>query len=96
MKAKKAAIMLSVLLAFVMLFSLFFVIAEAGHDCTNEDCPICRILAVVEDTLKKMLPALCAAAVTAAAMLAVTALRGSFIHAVSFPTPVLLKVKLSD
>ncbi|MBQ7566609.1 MAG: hypothetical protein IJT18_05755 [Oscillospiraceae bacterium] len=96
MKARKAAVILSFLLLFVMLFSLFFVIAEADHDCAHEDCPICRLLAVVEDTLKKALPALCAAAVAAAATLAAEALRGFFAKPVVSANPVLLKVKLSD
>ena len=35
---------LCLLLLTLMLFSAFYIIAEAGHDCEDEDCPICSCI----------------------------------------------------
>ena len=49
---KKTVIALTILFVFVMFFSHVFVIEEADHDCSGEDCPICEIIAIVSDTIK--------------------------------------------
>ena len=35
----------------VMLFSAFYIAAEADHDCTGHDCPICACIQQCENTL---------------------------------------------
>ena len=37
--------LLGVFFVFAVLLSAACVIHEAGHDCTGEDCPICRVIA---------------------------------------------------
>ena len=84
------------LLAVVMLFSVFYIAAETGHDCTGEDCRICRQLAICRDTLRLLALAV-AAAVLAALPDAVH--RAAFCVRASAArkfTLVSLKVKLSD
>ncbi len=49
---KKAALALTVLFVFVMLFSHIFVIAEVDHECSGDDCPICEVIAIVSDKIK--------------------------------------------
>ena len=45
LKSKKiAAGALSLLMLAVMLLSAFFIAADADHDCTGEDCPICECI----------------------------------------------------
>ena len=95
MKTGNARI-LSVLLVFVLLFSLFFIVAEAGHDCASDDCAICRIVAVAEDVLKKTALLFCAFVILAAACLAAGRTLPVFAAASSSFNPVLLKVKLSN
>ncbi len=51
---KRAAGILSLLMLSVVLFSAFFIAAEAGHDCTEEDCPICACVQLCENTLHHM------------------------------------------
>ncbi len=51
---KSAAGLLSLLMLTVVLFSAFFIAAEAGHDCTEEDCPICACIQLCENTLHHM------------------------------------------
>ena len=36
-----AALLLAVTILVIMLYSAFFVAAEADHDCVGEGCPIC-------------------------------------------------------
>lgn len=40
-KCRALALLSSVMLCFVMFFSVAFVIAEFDHDCTGETCHIC-------------------------------------------------------
>ena len=84
------------LLAVVMLFSVFYIAAETGHDCPGEDCRICRQIAICRDTLRLL------ALVVAAAVLATLP---DAVHCAAFCarasaarkfTLVSLKVKLSD
>ncbi len=39
---------------FTMLFSAFCIAAEADHDCTGEDCPICACIQQCENTLHQI------------------------------------------
>ena len=82
--------------ALVVLCSLVFAAVEAGHhDCTGEDCAICRQISACCDLLKNILlhtvPAIFAAAALCAAVsaAAVSAVDGAY-------TLVSLKLKLSD
>ena len=40
------ALVLCIGLVLVLSVSAAFIIHEAGHDCTGEDCPICRNIAI--------------------------------------------------
>ena len=46
--------LLAVVLAFVMLSSVAYIAAEAGHDCTGADCAICHQIHVCENLLKSI------------------------------------------
>ena len=48
---KSAAALLCLLLLAIMLFSAFYIIAESGHDCEDEDCPICACIRQCERTI---------------------------------------------
>ncbi len=39
-------------LALFMLFNLCFLVAESGHDCIGEDCPICCRISLCEELIK--------------------------------------------
>ncbi len=47
-----AAGALCALLAAALLFSAFFAAAEADHDCSGEDCPVCACVRMCERTLR--------------------------------------------
>ncbi len=46
--------LLCVIFVLAMLVSSAFIIHEAGHDCTGEDCPICQAIAMNGQLLRLM------------------------------------------
>ena len=87
---------LAAVLAVVMLSSVAYIAAEADHDCSGEDCAICRQISTCENLLRSLGFGGAAAAVTTAftytlckAVLPCTETNGTL-------TLVSLKVKLSN
>ena len=88
--------LLAAVLAVVMLSSAIYLAVEADHDCSGEDCAICRQISICENLLKSLGLAGAAAAITAAftytvcrAVLPCAEMSGTL-------TLVALKVKLSN
>ena len=88
--------LLAAVLAVVMLSSAVYLAVEANHDCSGEDCAICRQISACENLLKTLGLAGAATAVTAAftyalcrAILPRAEMNGTL-------TLVALKVKLSN
>ena len=97
MKAKNAAaVTLALLFIFALLFSLFFVIVEADHDCAHDDCFVCRVLCSVENALSKIFLLLIASGVAAIALFSMILFHRAFIRRAFFATPVAMKVKITD
>ena len=88
--------LLVAVLAAVMLSSAIYLAVEADHDCSGDDCAICRQISICENLLKSLGLAGAAAAITAAftytvcrAILPCAEMNGTL-------TLVALKVKLSN
>ena len=88
--------LLAAVLAVVMLSSAIYLAVEANHDCSGDDCAICRQISICENLLKSLGLAGAAAAITAAftytvcrAILPRAEMNGTL-------TLVALKVKLSN
>ncbi len=45
-RKRAGALLLCIGLVLILSVSTAFIIHEAGHDCSGEDCPICRNIAV--------------------------------------------------
>lgn len=43
-----------ILFLFVTFASLFYIVKEAGHECTGENCPICACVHQAHQTLKNL------------------------------------------
>ena len=43
----RASRLMILLLAILLLFSFGYAAAESAHDCHGEDCPICKVIAVL-------------------------------------------------
>ncbi len=55
LKSKKvAAGIIAFMMLVVILFSVFFIAAEARHDCSGENCPICACIQQCENTLNQL------------------------------------------
>ena len=89
--------LLAAVLAVVMLSSAIYIAVEADHDCSGDDCAICRQISICENLLKSLgLAGGAAAAISAAftytvcrAILPRAEMNGTL-------TLVALKVKLSN
>ncbi len=91
-----AAGVIGLMLLVVMLFSTFYIAAEADHDCTGEDCPICTCIQQCENTLHKIGNGI---AVQVAIILPVIfMLISAFLFAADFPQETLVsrKVRLNN
>ncbi len=42
---------ISVMMIFTVFFAAFFISAEVGHHCEDEECPICECIELCEQTL---------------------------------------------
>ncbi len=51
---KIPAFIMGLFLSFVVLFSAFYIAAEAEHECSGEDCPICVCIHQCEQTLHRI------------------------------------------
>ena len=88
--------LLAAVLAVVMLSSAVYIAVEADHNCSGDDCAICRQISICENLLKSLGLAGAAAAISAAftytvcrAILPRAEMNGTL-------TLVALKVKLSN
>ena len=88
--------LLAAVLAVVMLSSAIYLAVEANHDCSGDDCAICRQISICENLLKSLGLAGAAAAITA--VLTYTMCRAILPCAemIDSLTLVSLKVKLSN
>ena len=39
---------------FIVLFSSFYICAEADHHCSGEDCPVCACIQICENVIRQM------------------------------------------
>jgi len=88
--------LLAAVLAVVMLSSAIYIAVEANHDCSGEDCAICRQISICENLLKTLGLAGAAAAITAAFTYTVCRAILPCAETIGTLTLVALKEKLSN
>ncbi len=93
-KRRFAAAILAALILVAVTASLFIVAFESNHECIGEDCSVCAVIAVCQNTLKTISEGLAVFAVLAALVcfsmvFCMAARPGS-----QSETPISLKVKL--
>lgn len=96
-KKKRAfTVLISAAYIFILLFSIFFIAAEADHSCCVKDsCPICCQINACKNNLKNVNTAGGFIFLTVAAVFAVVLSLGNE-NNISLSTLVMLKVKLSS
>ena len=88
--------LLAVVLAVAMLSSAVYIAVEADHDCSGDDCAICRQISICENLLKSLGLAGAAAAISAALTYALCKAILPCAERLGTGTLVALKVKLSN
>ena len=91
-----AALLLAVTIPVIMLYSAFFVGAEADHDCVGEGCQICYQVDACQNTLKSLSLAVCVTAVAVAFTYTLCRCISLCMDYAQRDTLVSLKVKLSN
>ena len=95
MKMRRVTLMVIAAFVLAAVTAPFFVMAhESDHDCTGDNCPVCALISICENTLEAlggaMIPAAAVLVCLSSAVYAVSSSRVTeFIE-----TPVSLKVKL--
>ena len=91
------ALIAGAILALSILLGIAFVLVELHHDCTGEDCVICAAVALDVAYLRTEAAALPQVVFTAIALFSVVLEIAAFEQTQQQkPSPVTLKVKLSD
>ncbi|MCR5255510.1 MAG: hypothetical protein K6D96_06215 [Acetatifactor sp.] len=91
-----AAGIMAMMMLVIVLFSISFIAAEADHDCSGDDCPICAGIRFCENTLEQISNG---AAVQSVAVIPATLLCISILFSVCVRkqnTPVSLRVRLNN
>ena len=88
--------LLAVVLAVVMLSSAVYIAVEADHDCSGDDCAVCRQISACENLLKSLGLSGVAAAITAAFTYTMCKAILPCTETIDTLTLVSLKVKLSN
>lgn len=52
--SRRVALILVALLSFFVVFSSFYIVKEADHTCSGENCPICYQISMCESTTKSI------------------------------------------
>ncbi len=89
-----SAVLLVAFVLVAMMFSLFMIIHEAGHDCIGDNCPVCAVITLCQNTLKALGDALLAAALVFACFCSAASVLSLSRIATYNRTPISLKVKL--
>ncbi len=95
-KKRVVTALVSVVYIFIILFSIFFIAAEADHTCCVKDsCTICCQINACKNNLKNINTVSSLLFITAAAVFIIVLSLGNE-NIVSLSTLVILKVKLSN
>lgn len=86
----------SVLLLIALLFSAFYVVAEADHDCSGEDCPICDCIQQCERILDQFCNGIFLSVSITIPLFSTALLVFSFLRIIMQDTLVARKVRLND
>ena len=95
-KHRFAAVLMCVILTAVILLSSFYIVEEAHHDCTGQNCPICHEIQLCVQFLNTVGGAAIIVVVAFFTVREFLIVLPLFDHVCQNNTLVSLKVKLSD
>ena len=91
-----ASVLLGLLIACSVLFSGLFLYADMDHDCEEEHCPICEIMAQCENVLSGMKEVCCHAGMAVIGLSVFYAILTFSMWVQVRPTPVSRKIQLNN
>ena len=93
-KKRLAAVIFAAIIFIVFMTSLFAITHEADHDCIGENCPICTVIALCQNTLKMLSDVTVAVVALFTCFFFITSIIAFFRIVLYNKTPILLKDKL--
>ena len=93
---RSASVLLGLLIAFSLLFSGLFLYAEMDHECEEEHCPICEIMAQCEKVLSGMKEVCCHSGLSVIGLSVLFAIITLSVWVQVRPTPVSRKIQLNN
>lgn len=91
---KLTSIIVAVIIVVTMFFSATFLSCNANHDCNEENCPICEMMQMEENVLNKLSMAIAILAVALCLCVLAQESMAIFSDAITYYSPVKLKVKM--
>lgn len=99
-KAADAGKITSIFLILVLLLFLFvstyFIAYEADHECTGEDCPVCALIQMSENSLRQLGSGASAAAAVSSLFILILVMQTCTGDSITLPTPVSRKIRLNN
>lgn len=93
---KITAIFLILVVLLFLLVSTYFIAYEADHECTGEDCPVCALLQISENSLRQLGSGVPAAAAASSLFVLILVMQIFTDESVALPTPVSRKTRLNN
>jgi len=93
---KITAIFLIFVVILLLLVSTYFTAYEADHDCTDEDCPVCALIQMSENSLRQLGSGAPAAAAASSLFVLILVMQICTGNSITLPTLVSRKVRLNN
>lgn len=93
---KITAIFLILIVLLFLFISTYFIAYEADHECTGEDCPICALLQMSENSLRQLGSGAPAAAAVSSLFILILVMQVCTGDSITLPTPVSRKTRLNN
>lgn len=91
---KSISIIVAVIIVITMFFSVAFLSCNAQHSCSGENCPVCEMMQMAENVLNKISMAIATVAVALCLCVLAQASMVVISEAITYYSPVKLKVKM--
>lgn len=88
------SIVVAVIIVMTMFFSATFLSCNANHSCNDENCPICEMIQMEENVLNKLSMAIAILAVALCLCVPAQESMAIISDAITYYSPVKLKVKM--
>ncbi len=93
---KITAIFLILVILLFLFISTYFIAYEADHECTGEDCPVCALIQMSENSLRQLGSGAPSAAAVSSLFILILVMQICTSDSITLPTPVSEKIRLNN